>query len=157
MKQLYDILSEGLLTSNESPLFPEFTSRIPALLTKLKNARNIEEYQEVSNQIADETTKRCVKTIKTSVVPWPDSVYIKWATSYSSKVDDFVKRIYVIFNGCAYVFIDGRLENPITKFKGVTSGYHLKYYTGGPPYFKMDPVVSKEIIQTIELIYDEKS
>lgn len=157
MQNLSDIIQEGLLTSKESPLFPEFTSKLPSLLARLKNAKDTKEYYEISNQIADETTERCVKTIKTNVIPGPDTVYINWVTSYSTKINDYVKRIYVVFNGCAYVFIDERPDDPITKFKGVISGYNLNYYTGGPPYFKMSPAVSKEIIQTIELIYDEKS
>lgn len=157
MKTLSDTLYEGLLTSKESPLLPEFTSRIPALLVRLKNARSTEEYREISQQIADATTKRYIKAIKTNVIPRLDTVYINWATHYSNKVDDYVKRIYVIFNGCVYAFIDDEKGTRITKFKGIISGVKLEYYTGGPPYFKMDPVVSREIIQTIEMICDEKS
>lgn len=87
------------------------------------------------------------------MIPGPDTVYINWATHYSNKVNDYVKRIYVIFNGCVYVFIDDEKGTRITKFKGIINRVKLEYYTGGSPYFKMDPVVSREIIQTMELIY----
>lgn len=157
MKSLDTYIGEGLLTSKESPLFPEFTSKLPGLLTRLRDAKDIKEYCEISNQIADETTKRCVKTIKTNIVPGPGTVYINWATSYSFKVNDYVKRIYVIFNGCVYVFIADEKGTRMTKFRDIISAVKLEYYTGGPPHFKMGPVVSKEIIQTMELIYDEKS
>ena len=158
MKSLDTYINEGLLTSKESPLFPEFTTELPGLLIKLKNAKDTREYYEISNQIADETTKRHIKKIKANVIPGPDTVYITWSTSYSTKINNYVKRIYVVFNSCIYFFDEGKPgKNPITKFDGIISGYKLRYFTGGPSYFKMGPVVSKEIIQTIELIYDEKS
>lgn len=157
MKTLSDTLYEGLLTSKESPLFHEFTSRIPALLAKLQDARDEREYYILSDQVADETTKQCVKIVKTNVIPQPDTVYINWINIWSSELHVYVKIIHVIFNGCSYSFYTKHGNYQIFKYKRITSANQLELNTGGPPYFKMDPVVSKEIIQTMELIYDEKS
>lgn len=157
MKNLDTYINEGLLTSKESPLLPEFTSRIPALLARLEHARDKREYYELSGQVADEVTKIYVKKVDTNVVPRPDTVYINWASSWFDEVFDYIKIIRVIFNGYCYVFYtkDGKYQ--VLKYGKITNGKQLEYNAGGPPYFKMGPVVSKEIIQTIELIYDEKS
>lgn len=157
MKTLSDTLYEGLLTSKESPLFPEFTSRIPALLAKLQDARDKKEYYELSRQIADEVTKRYIKKVNTNVIPGQDTVYINWIYIWFDEVHDYIKIIHVTFNGYSYSFYtkDGKFQ--ILKYGEITNGKQLKFNTGGPPYFKMDPAVSKEIIRTIELIYDEKS
>lgn len=157
MKSLDTYINEGLLTSKESPLFHEFTSKIPALLARLEHARDKREYYELSRQVADEVTKRYVKKVDTNVVPRPDTVYINWVSSWFDEVFDYIKIIHVTFNGYSYSFYtkDGKFQ--ILKYGKITNGKQLGYNTGGPPYFKMDPVVSKEIIQTIELIYSEKS
>lgn len=157
MKTLSYTLNEGLLTSKESHLFPKFTSRIPALLAKLQDTRDKREYYELSRQVADEVTKRYIKKINTNVIPKPDTVYINWTHTWSGEVHDYIKIIHVIFNGYSYSFYtkDGKFQ--ILKYGEITNGKQLEFNAGGPPYFKMDPVVSREIIQTIEMICDEKS
>ena len=165
MKQLTDIISEGLLTSPDPtiPGVPDKYSRIPVNLIRIFNTDDILEFRKLTHLIKDEATRLSRnKIFNTGSLRGEDNVYIGWfgnniATSQRRPVQD-VYSLTIYYGGVLYgiawdvgrtITSNGWDETYRPKFVRLHKNVREWMFM---PCRKLSPEVSAEIAQALEMI-----